>query len=45
MNEQKKASPPLKPTALINFKKTDDELAKIVGKNKAVGTSFQPSQP
>ncbi len=27
-----KATPPLKPTALINFKKTDSELAKIVGR-------------
>lgn len=24
--------PPLRPTALLNFKKTDDELAKIVGR-------------
>jgi alkylhydroperoxidase/carboxymuconolactone decarboxylase family protein YurZ len=31
MNEQKKALPPLKPTALMNFKKTDGEMAKIVG--------------
>ena len=31
MSEQKKATPPLKPTALMNFKKTDGELAKIVG--------------
>lgn len=30
MSEQKKA-PPLKPTALKNFKKTDDELANIIG--------------
>ncbi len=26
----KKTTPPLKPLALINFKKTDDELAKII---------------
>ncbi len=26
-----KTAPPLKPTALINFKKTDGELAKIIG--------------
>ncbi|MEA2068166.1 MAG: hypothetical protein U9P12_03095 [Verrucomicrobiota bacterium] len=31
MSEQTKATPPLKPTALMNFKKTDNELAKIVG--------------
>ena len=31
MNDQKKTTPPLKPTALMNFKKTDDELAKIIG--------------
>jgi len=31
MSEQKKTTPPLKPTALMNFKKTDGELAKIVG--------------
>ena len=31
MDDQKKATPPLKPTALMNFKKTDDELAKIIG--------------
>ncbi len=31
MSENKKPSPPLKPTALMNFKKTDDELAKIIG--------------
>ncbi len=31
MNNQKKTTPPLKPTALMNFKKTDDELAKIIG--------------
>jgi len=30
MTEQK-TTPPLKPTALINFKKTDDELARIIG--------------
>ena len=28
---EKKTPPPLKPLALINFKKTDDELAKIIG--------------
>lgn len=28
---KKKATPPLKPMALVNFKKTDDELAKIIG--------------
>jgi alkylhydroperoxidase/carboxymuconolactone decarboxylase family protein YurZ len=28
---EKKKTPPLKPMALINFKKTDDELAKIIG--------------
>ena len=31
MSEQTKATPPLKPTALMNFKKTDGELAKIIG--------------
>ena len=31
MNKPIKNIPPLKPTALINFKKTDDELAKIIG--------------
>ena len=31
MSEQKKTTPPLKPTALMNFKKTDGELAKIIG--------------
>ena len=31
MSEKTKATPPLKPTALMNFKKTDDELAKIIG--------------
>ena len=31
MSNQKKTAPPLKPTALMNFKKTDDELAKIIG--------------
>ena len=31
-NRPKQATPPpLRPTALVNFKKTDDELAKIVG--------------
>jgi hypothetical protein len=28
---EKKKTPPLKPMALVNFKKTDDELAKIIG--------------
>jgi alkylhydroperoxidase/carboxymuconolactone decarboxylase family protein YurZ len=27
----KKNTPPLRPTALMNFKKTDDELAQIIG--------------
>lgn len=31
MSDSRKNTPPLKPTALINFKKTDDELAKIIG--------------
>jgi len=31
MSELKKNTPPLKPMALINFKKTDVELGKIIG--------------
>ncbi len=30
-NQGQTTPPPLRPTALVNFKKTDDELAKIVG--------------
>lgn len=31
MSNSRKNTPPLKPTALINFKKTDGELARIIG--------------
>ena len=31
MTNSKKSSPPLKPTALMNFRKIDEELAKIIG--------------
>jgi len=42
---EKKTPPPLKPLALINFKKTDDELAKIIGeKNKDVTTGYAPAK-
>ena len=31
MSDSRKNTPPLKPTALMNFKKIDDELARIIG--------------